>query len=86
MKPSRVGLMLFALYCAVYLGFVLINTFAPDRMQAASWGGLNLSIVYGFALIALAVVLSLIYGLVRPSTPYDAETESSRPLTTKRSD
>lgn len=76
MKPSRAGLTLFLIYCAVYLGFVLINTFDPDRMQTASLGGLNLSIVYGFALIALAVVLSLIYGLLRPAEALASPSEN----------
>lgn len=59
---SRLGLTLFALYLAFYLGFVLISAFAADWMEVTVLGGLNLAIVYGFGLILLALLLALIYG------------------------
>ncbi len=58
-----VGLVLFAIYCVLYLGFVLINTFSPTLMETQPVLGINLSISYGFALIVIAFVLAMIYGL-----------------------
>lgn len=59
---SRLGLILFALYSALYLGFVLINALNADLMEWVVFSGLNLAIVYGFGLIVAALVLALIYG------------------------
>lgn len=64
-KSSRLGLILFAIYLALYSGFVLLNTFAPDTMEATPWAGINVAILYGFGLIISAVVLALIYGICR---------------------
>ncbi|TWU60866.1 hypothetical protein Poly51_11480 [Rubripirellula tenax] len=58
----RLGLYLFAIYTALYVGFVLINAFAPDVMDTIVLAGLNLAIVYGFSLIIAALVMALIYG------------------------
>ena len=65
MQPyiSRLGLVLFAVYLALYGGFVLLNTFAPATMEATPWAGINVAILYGFGLIIGAVLLALIYGL-----------------------
>ncbi len=62
-KSSRLGLILFAIYLALYSGFVLLNTFAPATMEATPWAGINVAILYGFSLILAAVVLALIYGV-----------------------
>ena len=64
-KADRLGLWLFAFYTSLYLGFVLINAFAPTTMEINVVLGLNLAIVYGFGLIIAAVILALIYGLMR---------------------
>ena len=61
---TRLGLILFFLYLLLYLGFVLISAFSPDVMERIVALGLNLAVVYGFALIAVAFVMSLIYGLL----------------------
>ncbi len=65
MQPyvSRLGLALFAIYLALYGGFVLLNTFAPATMEATPWAGINVAILYGFGLIIGAVLLALIYGM-----------------------
>ena len=55
---SRSGLILFAVYLLLYGGFVAINAFAPNSMELTLISGLNVAIVYGFALIVGAVVLS----------------------------
>jgi len=66
---DRVGLGLFALYLVCYAGFVLIAAFRDDWMLATPLPGVNLAIVYGLGLIALAFVLAMIYGLCRPARP-----------------
>jgi len=53
---------LFCVYLVIYSGFVLINAIAPELMEWKPVAGLNLAIVYGFALIIIAFVLSLLYG------------------------
>ena len=61
---TRLGLILFLIYLAFYAGFVLISAFAPEQMEAIVWAGLNLAVVYGFALIAIAFVMAMIYGVM----------------------
>lgn len=76
---TRLGLILFAVYLVLYLGFVLINAFAADLMDTTVVAGLNLAIVYGFALIVFALVLAMIYGLMcraEPVEPKKAENKS----------
>lgn len=62
-RNSRLGLGLFTVYLLLYTGFVLLNTFAPETMEATPWAGINVAIWYGFALILAAIVLALIYGV-----------------------
>ncbi len=62
-RSSRLGLTLFAVYLALYGGFVGLNTFAPTAMEATPWAGINVAILYGFGLILAAVVLALVYGI-----------------------
>jgi uncharacterized membrane protein (DUF485 family) len=57
---ARVGTRMFLLYALVYAGFVVINTLNPGSMEISVLG-LSLSILYGFGLIVLALVLALIY-------------------------
>lgn len=68
---SRLGLFLFAIYLAFYLGFVLINAFATDMMETIVLAGLNLAIVYGFALIVIALLLAAIYGVLCRAEPVE---------------
>lgn len=63
-KNARLGLKLFAVYLLLYGGFVLINTFAPETMERTPIAGINLAILYGFALIIGAAALSLLYGFL----------------------
>lgn len=58
----RLGMTLFVIYLALYLGFVLINAFRTEWMEVTTLGGLNLALVYGFGLILAALLLALIYG------------------------
>ncbi len=61
-RNARYGLVLFAVYLVLYGGFVFINAFAPKHMDRIVWRGLNLAVLYGFALIAAALLISLVYG------------------------
>ena len=59
---NPLGMTLFCVYLIIYSGFVLINAVNPELMEWTPVAGLNLAIVYGFALIIIAFVLSLLYG------------------------
>ena len=63
-RNSRNGLILFAVYLLFYGGFVFLNAFAPASMEQTPVAGLNLAVLYGFALIFGAVLLSAAYGLI----------------------
>jgi len=58
---TRIGLVLFAVYVAFYGGFMALSAFRPAAMSRPFLGGANLAVVYGFALIAAAIVLALLY-------------------------
>jgi len=59
---SRLGVVMFIIYCVVYAGFVLVNVLSEGQaMQAIVLAGLNLAVVYGMGLIVFALVLALIY-------------------------
>lgn len=60
-KRARYGLILFAIYLALYAGFMLLNAFAPKLMESTPFAGVNLAILYGFVLIIAALVLALVY-------------------------
>jgi uncharacterized membrane protein (DUF485 family) len=60
-RNARNGLMLFALYVALYAGFMFLNAFAPERMKQPVLAGVNLAIIYGMGLIVAALVLALVY-------------------------
>jgi uncharacterized membrane protein (DUF485 family) len=58
---KRLGVRMFFVYLVVYAGFVAINLVSPRMMEASVVAGMNLATVYGFGLIILAIVLSLVY-------------------------
>jgi uncharacterized membrane protein (DUF485 family) len=58
---TRLGLWMFAFYVIFYAGFVALRLVWPETMSMKVILGLNLAIVYGFALIILAIVQALIY-------------------------
>lgn len=69
-RAQRVGLVLFSLYLVVYGIFVALSAFSPKIMAAHAIGGVNVAVVYGFALIVLPLVLALVYlQLCRPPAP-----------------
>ncbi|MCJ7548847.1 MAG: DUF485 domain-containing protein [Anaerolineae bacterium] len=57
----RVGVRMFLFYALVYGGFVTINVVNPLAMESTVLLGLNLAVVYGIGLIALAFLLAIIY-------------------------
>jgi len=58
---TRIGLILFFVYCLIYAGFVIINTVRPSLMEINVFWGLNLACVYGFGLIIIAIIMGTIY-------------------------
>jgi len=62
-KKARLGVVMFIIYTVIYAGFILINVFDNPVMRI-SVGDLNVAIVYGFGLIALALVLAIIYNQI----------------------
>jgi uncharacterized membrane protein (DUF485 family) len=77
-RTTRVGLVLFAVYVLLYSGFMGLCAFAPKLMATTPFGGANLAIMYGFGLIAAALVLALIYMWVcrtKAQTPPAADAE-----------
>jgi len=58
---ARLGLVLFVVYLALYLGFMGIATFKYELFGSTPFGGVNLAILYGMGLIIAALVLAVIY-------------------------
>lgn len=58
---KRLGLIMLAVYGVIYLVFILINVVKPRIMGTIVVGGLNLAIIYGFALIVIAFILAVAY-------------------------
>jgi uncharacterized membrane protein (DUF485 family) len=59
-RSTPLGLRLFALYLALYAGYMGATVFAP-RWMAGTVAGINLAIVYGLVLIVVALALALVY-------------------------
>ena len=71
-RVTRYGLLLFSVYFALFIGFLLLNVFKPDVMKqeslgTLSLGGPNLAVVYGMGLIFAAIFLALIYMILTRS-------------------
>jgi len=58
---ARLGLILFLVYLALYLGFMGIATFDYQLFASTPLGGVNLAILYGLGLIVAALLLALVY-------------------------
>ncbi len=70
-RARRLGLSLFALYCALYAGFVLTAAFGTFEAGSAKGGlareafaGLSWGVVGGFGLIVGAFVLAVLYAVL----------------------
>jgi uncharacterized membrane protein (DUF485 family) len=53
-------MLLFAVYLALYAGFMALNVIDPFAMSRPL-GPLNIAVAYGFALIVIAFVLAVVY-------------------------
>lgn len=60
-RASKPGLILFFIYLALYGGFVGTAAFAGPVLARPVLWGVNLAIVWGFALIVAPLVLALLY-------------------------
>ena len=60
-RSRRIGLVLFAVYVAIYVGFVGLSAFRPQDMVRPVWQGVNLAILYGLGLIGAAIILAVAY-------------------------
>jgi uncharacterized membrane protein (DUF485 family) len=58
---TRMGVILFVVYVTFYGGFMALSAFWPEAMGVPALGGVNLAVTYGFALIAAALILALVY-------------------------
>ena len=76
-ENSRLGLTLFAVYTLFYAGFVLVNAFAAEWGEWIVFAGLNLAVVWGFALILFAFVLAIVYGVLSSGSSQDVEDAKS---------
>lgn len=76
-SKMRDGVKMFAVYAAVYAGFVAINLIKPSLMEKIIVFGLNLATVYGFGLIVFALILAMIYNrmCVKHETRHQAPAE-----------
>ncbi|MEO1993665.1 MAG: DUF485 domain-containing protein [Planctomycetaceae bacterium] len=63
-QNTKLGLRLFMVYLVFYLGFMLLTAFSASTMESTPVAGVNLAILYGFALILGAFFLALVYGLL----------------------
>ena len=63
-RQSRIGLLLFVIYMALYAGFVGINAFSPALMKWTPLAGVNLAVLYGFGLIIAAILMAFLYGFL----------------------
>jgi uncharacterized membrane protein (DUF485 family) len=61
---ARLGIVLFVIYLATYVGFVILSAMSPDVMKRPALGGVNVAVLYGFGLILGAFVISIVYMLL----------------------
>jgi uncharacterized membrane protein (DUF485 family) len=57
----RLGLWMLLFYGILYIVFIIINVVWPKSMGTIVVYGLNLAIIYGFALIVIAFILAFVY-------------------------
>ncbi len=59
---ARVGLILLAVFSFVYFGFIFLCAFANSWFASLEFGGVPVTVWYGFGLIGLALVIAGVYG------------------------
>lgn len=57
---TKLGLILCAVFTIVYFAFIVLGVTNP-QMMANDIGPLNVAVVYGFAIIILAIILAFAY-------------------------
>jgi uncharacterized membrane protein (DUF485 family) len=71
----RLGLILFAIYFALYAGFIGITVYDYKIMARPVFAGINLAVTYGIGLIVAAIVLAFVYAVLakhdEPQMPAD---------------
>ncbi|MCL5734198.1 MAG: DUF485 domain-containing protein [Actinobacteria bacterium] len=72
---KRLGLWMLAIYGVIYVVFIVINVARPKIMGTVVVAGLNLAIVYGFALIVIAFLLAIAYNWMCTKQERAAESE-----------
>jgi uncharacterized membrane protein (DUF485 family) len=72
----RLGLWMLLFYGIIYVAFIVLNVVVPKGMGTIVVAGLNLAIVYGFALIIIAFLLALVYNWA--CTKHEKSIESER--------
>jgi len=72
----RLGLWMLLFYGLIYVAFIVLNVVIPKGMGTIVVAGLNLAIVYGFALIVIAFLLALVYNWA--CTKHEKSIESER--------
>ncbi len=77
-RNATLGMKLFLIYLALYGGYVLLNAFAPETMEITPIGGVNLAIWSGMGLIAAALVLAGIYGVMARERAGDDSAEGEK--------
>ena len=60
-QNTRNALILFAVYFVLYAGFMILAAVNPKAMGVIVFAGVNLAVIYGMALIVVAVLLAMIY-------------------------
>jgi uncharacterized membrane protein (DUF485 family) len=63
-KKTRLGIILFFVYAAIYAIFVYIGLVHTDLLGIKAIGKVNLAVVYGMGLIILAAVMGFVYSLI----------------------
>lgn len=73
----RLGLWMLLVYGMLYVIFIVINVVSPATMGVIVIGGLNLAVVYGFALIIIAFILAIVYNWLCTRHEKSFETEGT---------
>ncbi len=60
---QKIGIILFLIYCIIYIGFIIINVSWPELMELNILFGVNLAVIYGFSLIIIAIIFGLVYDI-----------------------
>ncbi len=74
---SRLGIIMFFIYTPIYFVFIFLCVLNP-KLMGTNIGSLNLAIVYGFAMIIIAIIMALVYNAIcskKEKADRDPETE-----------